>query len=370
MTLVTQLDLDVPALLVPLDGSAPAGKDPREDASAQSLYYRLRDARAEARDGERRADGERGEAETPPQWRTVRDLSVQLLRERAKDLEVGAWLTEALVRLHGFAGLTAGANLVRGLAADFWDTGLFPLPDEDGLATVVAPVAGLNGLSGDGTLAQPLRKQAMFTKSDGVTVTFWEYLQAEEVEGIGDAARKKARLASGIPVFAAIESDAKAAGGAYFGPLRDNVTAALLAWNLMSAVLDQKAGSAGPPTSRVRDLLAQILACIQRYAPAVVISAASTVEVVPGATDEPGMADTRATEAPRPVNRDEMLARLSEVADFFREYEPQSPLSLTLDDAIRRARLSWDELLAEVVADQAARDNISIRLGIRPKKPD
>ena len=359
--------------MAPLDGPSPAGTDPRADASAQSLYYRLRDARAEARDAERRADGQIGEAETPPQWRTVRDLSVRLLSERAKDLEVGAWLTEALVRINGFAGLAAGASVLKGLAENFWDTGLFPLPDEDGIASVVAPVAGLNGLSGDGTLAQPLRKQAMYFKQDGGGVTFWEYMQAEEVEGIGDAARKKARLAAGVPAFATVEADAKAAEPGHFQALRDDITAALLAWNLMSAELDQKAGSAGPATGRVRDLLTQILACAQRYAPALMVPAAP-------AEGEAEIADTLVSSgtdigkgvAPtaRPVNRDDMLSRLSEIAEFFRKQEPQSPLSLTLDEAIRRARLTWDELLAEVVADQAARDNMMIRLGIRPKKPD
>lgn len=370
MTLATRVDLDLDTLLAPLEGGPPAGTDPREDASAQSLYYRLRDARAEARDEERRADGERaGSADTPQQWRTVRDLSVRLLSERAKDLEVGAWLTESLVRSDGFAGLAAGADLIKGLATGFWDDGLFPLPDEDGVATVIAPVSGLNGLSGDGTLAQPLRKRVMYHKPDGGEVTFWEYLQAEEVEGIGDAARKKARLAAGVPPFGTVDGDARAAGAPHFGALRDDVNAALLAWNLMAGVLDEKAGSDAPGTGRVRDLLAQLLACAQRYAPAVT---AAPDEPEPGAAPAEagsGAEPAAVQAAARPVNRDDMLAQLARVADFFRKYEPQSPLSLTLDEAIRRARLSWEELLAEVMADQGARDNVMLQLGIRPKPP-
>ena len=41
--------IDMAALLAPIAGDAPAGSDLREDFSAQSTYYRLRDARAEAR---------------------------------------------------------------------------------------------------------------------------------------------------------------------------------------------------------------------------------------------------------------------------------------------------------------------------------
>jgi len=49
-----RLDLDV--LLTPLPGELPAGRDVRTDFDPQSPYFRLRDARAEARAAERQAD--------------------------------------------------------------------------------------------------------------------------------------------------------------------------------------------------------------------------------------------------------------------------------------------------------------------------
>ena len=48
------------------------------------------------------------------------------------------------MRSHGLAGLAAGAQLMAGLAERYWD-GLFPLPDDYGMETRVAPVTGLNG---------------------------------------------------------------------------------------------------------------------------------------------------------------------------------------------------------------------------------
>ena len=68
------------------------------------------------------------------------------------------------------------------------------------------------------------------------------------------------------------------------------------------------------------------------------------------------------------VNRDDMLHELSKIADYFRKSEPQSPLSLTLDEAIRRARLTWPELLEEVVASEETRNTMLTQLGIRPQK--
>src|SRR3954464_1127293 len=104
---------DLEALLAPIPGDAPQGTDIREDFSATSPYNRLRDARSEARDAERAQDaGDQDTRDPAPLWRTVRDLALKTLAETTKDLEVAAWLTEALVRSHGLAGLAAAAQLM------------------------------------------------------------------------------------------------------------------------------------------------------------------------------------------------------------------------------------------------------------------
>lgn len=364
---MTVLDLD--ALLAPIAGGNPAGQDPREDATAGSLYYRLRDARAEARAMEREADSSGlPDSAPPPQWRTVRELAARILGERAKDLEAAAWLTEALVRESGAAGLCAGASLMAGLVERFWAAGLFPTPDEDGLATLVAPIGGLNGYEAEGTLPQPLRKQAMFLRPDGGVVTFWQFLQAEEVEGIGDAARKKQRLAAGVPSFADVERDARVAGGGHFAALRDQLDAAIAAWDRLAAVLEAQAAADAPPTRRLRELLDTLLRITARYAPA--RAAAPAPDEQPADAAEAAAPSTAPGTAARTATREDMLRDLARIAEFFRRSEPQSPLSLTLEEAIRRARLSWPELLQEVVPNEDARNAMLVMLGIRPTKPE
>ncbi len=169
---------DLEALLAPIPGDAPQGIDIREDFSATSPYNRLRDARSEARDAERGQDaGGENTRDPTPLWRSVRELALKTLAETTKDLEVAAWLTEALVRSHGLAGLAAGAQLMAGLAEQYWD-GLFPLPDDYGMETRVAPVTGLNGRDGNGSLIQPLHKMALFNRPDGAPVAFYQYQQS------------------------------------------------------------------------------------------------------------------------------------------------------------------------------------------------
>jgi type VI secretion system protein ImpA len=118
----------------------------------------------------------------------------------------------------------------------------------------------------------------------------------------------------------------------------------------------------------VRDLLEEIAGIAGRFAPD---EPSPAVEPQSGAT----LAAAELGHA-RPVsggfrinNREDALRVLNEVADFFRRTEPHSPLAYTLDDAIRRGRLTWPELLEEIVPDQDIRDAVLRSLGIRPVPP-
>ena len=77
------------------------------------------------------------------------------------------------------------------------------------------------------------------------------------------------------------------------------------------------------------------------------------------------------TAAPGQIaSREDALRVLGEIANFFRRTEPHSPISYTLDEAVRRGRLTWPELLQEVVADLNTRNGILNMLGIRPPPPE
>jgi type VI secretion system protein ImpA len=359
---------ELEAMLAPIPGEAPAGADLREDFTPDSLYYRLRDARSEARAAERASDAEASDSAPPAEWRTVRALAGEALLGRTKDLEIAAWLTEALLRSDGLIGLTAGCRLMSGLVEGFWDT-LLPLPDEEGIATRVAPIAGLNGIGGEGTLLQPLRKVAMCQRADGSPLYFWQYEQSVEVAGIGDAARKQARLDAGVLPFETVETEARHAGGA-FAVLRRQGAAAAEAWKTLGGALDARAGADGPPTSAVAEVIEKIRAVAERFAtaePEPELTAAAAPEAGGAA---PGAATGAAASAAAVVaSREDALRSLAQIADFFRRTEPLSPLAYTLQEAVRRARMTWPELLEEIVPDTGSRAAILTSLGIRPPPP-
>ena len=363
---------DLEALLAPIPGDSPVGSDIREDFSAQSPYNRLRDARSEARDAEKMQDAGNPDAADPtPLWRTVRDLAQKTLKETAKDLEVAAWLTEAMVRAFGLLGLAAGARVISGLSERYWDT-LYPMPDEYGMETRVSPVQGLNGQDGGGSLMQPLYKLPLFERPDGSPIAYYQYQASEQMTTL-DKARLEARVkAGGIP-FADMEKEARAQTR-QLGVVRTNARTALRAWEGMAKILDDKAGADSPSTSHVRDLVRALMAIANRYAPP---EAAEPEAADPTEPDAEDSADTaEADDAPvarrtrgAVLDREGALKQLEELSAWFLRTEPHSPLSYTLEEAVRRGRLTWPELLEEILTDKNTRDGMLVKLGIRPPPP-
>ena len=365
-------DMNFDALLKPFEQDSAGGVDPREDFSPQAPYRALRTARNAARTTERAADADPSLEQTPPpEWRSVRQLGVKLLTETCKDVEVAAWLTEALVRAEGLAGLTAGAQLIAGLVRGFWEQGLLPKVESDGIADRVAPVEGLSGATGDGTIVQPLRKLVLFSRPDGTPVPLYVYDASVKLKGETDANRIKQRIAAGGIPFDDIERDAKIAGAAVFTALRGEARAALAAWQDMAEAFDAVAGIDGPSTTRVRSVLESILEVANRFAPpeAAAPEAPPDDAIVMDETGTPAPAGKAASAQPAAVSRDDMLRELGRIAEYFRRTEPHSPLAYTLDEAVRRGRLSLPELLEELVPDFGARGAILTQLGIKPQKP-
>ena len=371
---------DLEAILAAIPGDQPVGTDLREDYTPTSVYFRLRDARADARDAERQADspdrqGEGGGEESlQGKWRPVATLAASALKESTKDLEVATWLTEALVRTAGLEGLKAGASVIGGLVERYWD-GVFPLPEEGDMEMRVAAVAGLSGQGADGTLMQPLRKLPLFTRPDGSPFCLWQYQSSLELSGIVDPERREQRIAAGVVPFEDVEKEARAAGTAHWSAQRESLAEAMTAWEAMGRTLDEKAGPASPSGIRVRDALQLMLDTCNRFAPADGTEPAPS-DGEPAA--DAGGSPARVASAPPaagavvggPIaSREQALRQLGEIAEWFKRYEPNSPIGYTLDEAMRRARMAWPEMVAELIADETARTALLTSLGMKRPEP-
>lgn len=355
---------DFEAILAPLAGDQPTGVDLRQDFAPTSIYFRLRDARAQARDAERQADTEGSDEGLPALWRPVATMAIGALKSNSKDLEVATWLTEALVRIAGLRGLMAGAAVIGGLVERHWD-GLFPVPEEGDVEARVAAVAGLSGQGADGTLMQPLRKVALFRRPDGSPFSIWQFQAALELSGITDPARRAQRIDSGVLPFEEVEKEARLAGATHWSAQRELIAKTLAAWKEMERAFDEKAGDASPAANRVRELLEFVSETCGRFAPSDATDGAAemTSATAPAAAGD----GAAAVATPGSITgREQALRQLTEIAAWFKRNEPSSPIGFTLDEAVRRARLGWPELVAELVSDETARYSLLTSAGIKP----
>jgi type VI secretion system protein ImpA len=367
--------IDEAALLAPLASGDGVGDDPRQDYSATAPYQKLRDARADARAEERDRDAGGGtDTAMAPAWRDVRRLATDILENKGKDFEVAAWLTEALVRSDGLAGLAAGARLLSGLLETFWENG-FPQPDEDGLEGRAAPIGGLAGGDADGTIMQALRRTTLFMRPSGEPVALYQYDASEDTAGIADEQRREQRYAQGVLPFDSILEEAVMGRAALRG-LTARTAAARNDWRRLEAQLELRFGTDAPPTRRVSDLLDRLIAIAAR------LGGASEQAPAPASGDDPAGASGGETPVPpggagtpspafgaragNSIDRERALQMLEEIAGFFRRTEPHSFLAFTLTDAARRGRMPLPALLAEVLPDEAARNAMLTALGIRP----
>ena len=93
-------------LVAPIPGDHPCGKD--------IAYSQILD---EIREARRQDDASlaRGEWETElkvAQWPKVKQLCEEILQHTSKDFQVACWYAEALAKLHGFAGVTFGMQVL------------------------------------------------------------------------------------------------------------------------------------------------------------------------------------------------------------------------------------------------------------------
>jgi type VI secretion system protein ImpA len=360
--------LDFELLLAPIPGDNPAGEDLRADPAYDSVYRQIRTARDKARTTEiNRISGD----DENPDWKPILQLAPQALAEKSKDLTLVAFLTEALVRAHGCAGLRDGFRLARELAERFWD-GLHPMPDEDGMITRVAPLTGLNGEDKDGVLIAPIFQVLITQGNTCGPYDVFQYRKALEIEGIDDP-EKKARLQDepGAVSKAMFDAAVSETSPDFARNLLEDLTAAADEFTKLCEVLEEKCGKdesgypTAPPSSTIRHTLEDFEDYVRTIYRNVLeldeeegeeSEGGKMVEVGPGGDGVPSRVQTR----------EEAFRALLRAAEFFKRTEPHSPVSYALEQAVRWGRMPLPELWTELIPDLSTREHLFRMVGIKP----
>lgn len=237
--------IDVDALLAPFPGDNPAGEDLRYNP----IYDDLKEARR-ADDSLDRGDWKR-EIKTSD-WDRVITIAVEALAKKSKDLQIAAWLTEALINREGFSGLAAGLRILLGLLKDHWEH-LYPPVEEGDLDFRAAPLQFVND-----KLWPSLKQVPLTDTGAGPAYSWLKWQESREVgyeadtlnrSGNVDDNKKKRRdesIAEGK--LSAEEFDASVARSskAFYQSLAEDLTLSLETFKKLDELVDQKFGSQGP----------------------------------------------------------------------------------------------------------------------------
>jgi len=368
--------LDFARLLTPIAGENPAGRSLRADFSPTAVYRLIKDARSAARAAERSAawsdDQETQPSDARSEWKRLLELGPKAIAEESKDIEIAAWLAEGLVREHGYAGLRDGFRLMRELAESFWDN-LYPLPDEDGLATRLASLAGLNGEESDGVIIAPIAGVPITVAGSCRPLTLADYRRALDLERLVDPDKRAQRIDQGAVTRQAFEKAVQETPREFYSGLREDVEECAGEFEKLCAVLEEKCGkdanghSLAPPSSAIRGALEACRHDLRGI----------TRGLFPGEDDtesaQDGNGGAMISLQGQPVGmasvvrtREEAFRALLQVAEYFKRTEPHSPVAYALEQAVRWGRMPLPDLLAELIPEQSAREQIFKVVGIRP----
>ena len=354
----------------PIPGDNPAGKSAREDFSPKSSYQAIKDAQKAARDAERAAVREEGAedlyarlAACRSAWKPVAELADKITANESKDLQIVSWWIEALLRIHGFAGLRDGFRLARELIEVYWDL-LYPLPDDEGVATRVGPLAGLNGIESDGVLVNPLLNLPITAAGSQRAMSRIDFEQAGDLEKIQDPSRRAQRVQDGAITLAAFQMAVTETPTEFFTGLLEDVTACAAEFDKLTIAMDEKCGASdAPPSSNIRNALTTVREQVEQF-----VQSRGALAGEPGASRAgTAAAGGHAVSANGhgPIGtREDAFRTLMQVADFFRRTEPQSPIPYMLDQAVRWGKMPLAELLKEMLSESIP-DALRL-VGIRP----
>jgi type VI secretion system protein ImpA len=319
-------------LLKPIAGDNPAGKSLRYDP----VYDKIKEARREEDDA---PQGEWQRERKTADWGVVIKLASDSIADKSKDLQLAAWLTEALLRKDGFSGLLRGLTLMRGMIDEFWDN-LYPENEDGDLELRAAPVDWV------GTYLEQPVKNAPITKSG---LGYFKYKESrsvgyEEQANESSSKREAYDTAKRDGKMSADDFDAavRATSTATYGAWMEDFDKSLETLTGLDEVCQEKFGDYSPSFSKLRSALEEVRNVVrgiflkrqEAEAPPPPTAAEPEPEPEPvsshyaapaAAAPAPAPAKTKVAGGIVPATLDEVPLRLAAVAKYLRANDAYDP---------------------------------------------
>jgi len=325
--------LDIDHLLAPIAPDNPCGDDLAFAPEVDEI------ARARLADDPSLEQGAWVTALKEADWKFVGKRCAALIETRSKDLQMAVWLAEASAQTGGMRGLADGLVVLAALCERYWD-GVHPQADEDGVERRIGILAWM------ASRVAPLVKGVALADGGAVTLQAWEVARARGPDAVAELETLRARSK---PAFVqALLADCEACQDAL---------------DVLERVVDARLGADGPGYSAGRAALRDVIDLIAPGLPVAVADA------VPSAAGQGGVITVAGPmRSDGPVqHRDQALAQLRQVAEFFRRTEPHSPVAYLADKAARWGEQPLHTWLRSVIKDEVSLARLEEMLGIEQK---
>jgi len=330
-------------LLNPIPGDNPSGKSLRYDP----VYDKIREAR---REEDVLPQGEWSREVKKADYVQVIKLTTEALSTKSKDLQLAAWLTEAILFRDHIGGLREGLDLLRGFMETFWDT-LYPEIDDGDLEFRSGPLAWV-GSKLDGAVRRlPLTKNKLdcFKYQESRRVGY----EADSTASEEKAAARAAAIAEKKCTAEEFDEAVRATGDAYYEKLSADLAGALESLQSLESLSDEKFGREAPSFANLRSALEELQDIVKQYhqpaseaeetESAVEAETETSAEnsAAAGVTGAAAGKKSSGSLAAEPTDRDDAMQRLTVVAHFLRHESAINPVPYLLLRAMR-----WGELRA------------------------
>ncbi|MBI1896787.1 MAG: type VI secretion system protein TssA [Acidobacteria bacterium] len=335
-------------LLNPISEANPGG----ENLRYAPVYDKIKEARREEDDA---PQGEWQRERKVADWAVVIKMASEAIALKSKDVQLAAWLTEALLNREGFGGLNSGLGLLRGLVERFWDN-LYPEMEDGDLELRAAPLEWV------GTKLDLAVKKTPLTRGGH---SFLKYKESKTVPSEEDAggneAKSEARQAAisdGKTTPEEFEKAFASSPKTYYQQLVGDLDACLETIESLGSLCDEKFGEFTPSFSRLREVLEEVrhtansflqkkrelepdeqTAVAEEPVEEEAVAAEGAVSVSGGAAAAAKPA--RKLTSAEPVDKDDAIGRVIAVAAYLRREDPYGPAPYLLLRALR-----WGELRA------------------------
>ncbi|MCE1239553.1 MAG: type VI secretion system protein TssA [Azonexaceae bacterium] len=306
-------------------------------------------------------------------WQAVTRICQDLLANKTKDLRLVAWLTEAQCKQNGFSGLADGYELLGELCESAWE-GMHPLPEDGDIEQRTGVLDWLAAQTARLIREIPLThsKKGNFSLIDHESAL----IATKNIER--NPAQTEEHGRDTVIDLDLFEVAAKDTPTAHFQALSREIERLQKNISSVSGNLDRKMGEYAPSFRSSQEALDDVRRFLQRYAGSSTVSATNdsksaypTSANIGNANEriEPTIGSTQEIMNGPIKSRDHAIRQLVEIANFFRQTEPHSPVAYLAEKAAKWGSMPLHEWLRTVVKDDGALLRVEELLGVDPPPP-